>query len=142
MSANKPLTQGEVLELVYTWFRSITSKIKLDELLPLLSNTKLEMVFPEKTLHNYTDFAGWYEDVTHLFFDQVHDIKLLTVDLKEQQANVTLIVNWQSRTWQAPAATSQWQSSNVHQSWIVERDESSGRPVISTYKVGSFDQLA
>lgn len=141
MSASKPLTQGEVLELVYAWFRNITSKVNLDEVLSLLSSTKLEMVFPEKTLHNYTDFAGWYEEVTHLFFDQVHDVKLLAVELEEQQANVTLIVNWQARTWKAPDATSQWQSSNVHQRWIVERDESSGRPVITSYTVGTFDQL-
>src|SRR5437588_2267223 len=44
-----------------TLFRSI------DEQLPMLADTDLEMRFPEGTWHNYAEFQHWYENVTHRY---------------------------------------------------------------------------
>lgn len=141
MSKSDVLTQGDVLELVYTWFRCITEKADLHEVMSLLTNDELEMHFPEVVIQGASDFQSWYESVTTTFFDQVHDIKLLAIDLDGEKATVTLIVNWQARTWQAPAATSTWQGYNVHQKWMIRRDPSSGKPVIARYYVGAFDPM-
>ncbi len=107
----------------------------------MLSGDGLEMQFPEKTLRNYGEFKEWYEGVTGVFFDQVHDVKLLGIDLAGDKATVNLIVNWQARTWKPPAPKSEWQGSNVHQKWTVTRDPKGGQAVIQLYKVGTFDPM-
>lgn len=135
------IKEWEVQELVYDWFRKITDKAPVDEMLAMLCRDGFEMQFPEATLHNPAEFKQWYETVTHTFFDQVHDVKMLSVEKQDGHAEVVLIVNWQARTWQAPAATSEWQGSYVHQRWQVIRDPHSGKPVISVYAVGTFDAM-
>ncbi len=141
MAQTAPLTNGEVTELVYTWFRKITDKCPLEEMEAMLSTDGLEMKFPEKTLRNYGDFKEWYEGVTNLFFNQVHDIKFLGIDLAGDKANLNVIVNWQAQTWKAPAARSEWQGVYAHQNWVVTRDPRSGQPVIQKYYVNAFDPM-
>ena len=137
----KELTQWEVKELVYEYFRKITIKEPVEQVLPLLASQGLEMQFPDTTMRSYDDFKKWYSDVTHLFFDQVHDIKFLAVDINGAEAQVNLIVNWQARTWTPPNWASDWQGFYVHQCWTVKRDPSSGRVVISFYQVKQFDPM-
>jgi hypothetical protein len=135
------LTNWEVQEFVYDWFRKLTDKVPAEELLAMLSDEGLEMQSPEETLRSHADFKKWLDTVTHLFFDQVHDVKLLAVDLAGDQATVNLIVNWQARTWTPPAPYSEWQGSYVHQNWTVKRSPTTGKPVIVNYKVGAFDPM-
>jgi hypothetical protein len=141
MSASGGLTNGDVQELVYTWFQRITDKVEMNELLALLSSEELEMRFPGTVIRSHADFTRWYEGVKNHFFDQVHELKMLAVDLDGTQAKVTLVVNWQARTWKPPAAYSEWQQVNVHQTWVVKQEPRSGKPVISSYHVGTFDQI-
>ena len=141
MAQSGALTQSEVQDLVYTWFRKITDKCPEDEMLAMLSTDGLEMRFPERTLKSYDDFRDWYHGVAGLFFDQVHELKMLAVDLDGERANVTLVVNWQAHTWNPPAAYSEWSSFLIHQDWTVRRDRASGRPVIVTYLVGTADPM-
>ena len=137
----KELTQWEVQELVYEWFRKITIKEPVEQVLPLLASQGLEMQFPDTTMRSLDEFKKWYYDVTHLFFDQVHDIKFLAVDINGGEAQVNLIVNWQARTWTPPNWASDWQGAYVHQCWTVKRDPSSGRAVIAFYQVKQFDPM-
>ncbi len=141
MSQATQLANGEVQDLVYSWFRKITDKAPLDQMLALLSPDELEIRFPDATLRNHDEFRRWYETVTNLYFDQVHDLKLLAIDLDGDRASVNLIVNWQARTWKAPAATSKWEGYYVHQAWTVKRNPASGRAVIVSYQVGEFDPM-
>ncbi len=141
MAQTAALTQGEVQDLVYTWFRKITDKCPEDEMLAMLSGDGLEMQFPERTLRNYDDFRDWYHGVTRLFFDQVHELKMLAVDIDGERANIELVVNWQAHTWNPPAAYSDWQGYLIHQDWTVKRDQASNRPVIVTYRVGAQDPM-
>jgi|WetSurMetagenome_2_1015567.scaffolds.fasta_scaffold00045_50 hypothetical protein len=135
------LTAWEVKELVYTWFKKLTDKAGAGELAAMLSSESLEMKFPDATIRNHHDFRAWLTKVTNLFFDQVHDVLYLDVNVNGGHAEVNLIVNWQARTWVPPAAYSSWTGSNVHQRWEVARDTASGRPVITVYHVGAFDNM-
>jgi hypothetical protein len=139
MGPTSALTNGEVQELVYEWFRQITDKVPVEQMLAMLDLNDLEMKFPDATLRNEADFRNWYKIVTGLFFDQVHDVKLLAVDLQGAEANVTLIVNWQARTWKPPAAKSEWQGWYIHQRWHVRWGAQIGKPVVARYIVGQFD---
>jgi len=47
----------------------------LVELLPLLADADLEMVFPEATEKGHAGFEHWYERVIRIFFDEVHTVK-------------------------------------------------------------------
>jgi len=135
------LTQAEVYDLVYEWFRKLTIKSPLDEMLAMLSQDSLEMKFPEKTLHNIPEFKEWFHDVTHLFFDQVHELKFLSVELEGEQANIFLIVNWQARTWTPPAGFSEWQGFLIKQNWVVKRDPATQKAVIFKYAVNHLDPM-
>ena len=135
------LTNWEVQDFVYTWFRKITYKAPVEELKAMLATDGLEMKYPETTLKNYVDFDQWYQTVTHLFFDQVHEIKFLDVHLENELATVNLVVNWQARTWKAPAGFSEWQGMYVHQTWMVKQDVQTGKPIIVTIKVGQVDLM-
>ena len=141
MIAVAPLTQGEVQELVHAWFRMITDHADVADMEAMLSADDLEMVFPERTLRNLEDFRDWYSGVTREFFDQIHDVRMLAVDLDGGAAGVTLIVNWQARTWTPPAAYSDWQGAFVHQTWRIERDARSGKARITRYVVGAFEPM-
>ena len=123
------LTTWEVKELVYTWFKKLTDKASADELCALLSSESLEMKFPDATLRSHADFRVWLTKVTGIFFDQIHDVLYLDVKPEGERADVNLIVNWQARTWTAPAAYSAHTASNVHQHWTVARDRATGRAV-------------
>lgn len=135
------LNNWEVQELIYEWFRKLTTKAPLGEMLVMLSSKELEMNFPERKLRNLTDFKEWYNSVTRLFFDQVHEIKMLSIDIAGNEAIINLMVNWQARTWKAPAAFSKWQGFNIHQKWVVEKDQKTGKPVILKYEVGELKQM-
>lgn len=141
MDKTDALTIWEVQELIYTWFRKLTTKAPLEEMLSMLSSDELEMKFPERTLRNRTDFKEWYHDVTHLFFDQVHEIKMLTIDTVGNGASINLIVNWQARTWKAPAGFSEWQGFYIRQRWVVKKDRKTSNPVIAVYEVGELDPM-
>ncbi|NJP05403.1 MAG: hypothetical protein HC837_07165 [Chloroflexaceae bacterium] len=132
------LTKWEVQSLVFEWFRELTMKSHVDTLLSMLSSDALEMKFPEETLTNYDDFKKWYHTVTHQFFNQVHDIKLIEIEFSQDQAEVNLIVHWENDTWQPPAAVSKHEAFDIYQTWVVKRDTNSGKPVIATYEVGAF----
>ena len=135
------LSSWEIQELIYEWFRKLTTKAPLEEMLGMLSSEELEMRFPERKLRNLADFKEWYHDVTHLFFDQVHEIKMLSIDIAGNEAIINLIVNWQARTWKAPAAFSEWQGFNIHQKWWVKKDQKTGKPVIIKYDVGELKPM-
>lgn len=141
MERTKPLTNWDVQKLVYSWFRKITIKVPVEELLSMLSSEELEMKFPEETLRSHADFRKWYKTVTHKFFNQVHEVKMLDVDVSGDKAVVSLIVNWQADIWEPPAPFSKREGYYVHQTWTAKMDQSTGKPVITTYDVGEFDPM-
>jgi len=141
MKDTNTLSIWEVQELIYEWFRKLTTKAPLEEMLVMLNSEELEMMFPERILRSHADFKEWYQDVTHLYFDQVHEIKMLAIDLAGNEAAVNLIVNWQTRTWKAPAAFSEWQGSYISQNWVIKKISKTGKPVITIYKVGKFEPM-
>ena len=90
-------------------------------MISMLDTTDLEMKFPESTLKSEQDFRDWYKVVTNKFFDQVHEVKMLNVDVVDDAAAVHLVVNWQAKTWNPPEGYSRWNGAYVHQSWKMEQ---------------------
>ena len=141
MQKEESLTRFGVKKLVYTWFRKITDHAPVEEMIDMLDSSALEMTFPEATLKNTADFKEWYKTVIHKFFDQVHEVKMLDVELEGDTATVHLVVNWHALTWEPPAPYSKWEGVYAHQNWTVRKDRVSGKPVITKYYVTEFESM-
>lgn len=141
MSCLVPLSEAEVRQQVNTWFAKLDVHASVNELLPMLADTGLEMRFPEAILHNAGEFERWYENATHRFFDEVHTMKELTICPQGDQADVQLVVNWQAHIWDPPAPKSQWLGFDATQHWVVKRSPSTQQAVIATYIVEGLTPL-
>jgi hypothetical protein len=134
-TATRPLTQVEIQNLATAWYQKLDVHAPLVELLPLVAEEGLEMVFPEGTLRSRQEFEGWYERVIGLFFDEVHAVKQVKSTITEGGAEVKVVVHWEASVWKAPAARSQRIKLDAYQTWRVVRDAKTDRPVILRYTV-------
>src|SRR5215510_9818093 len=75
MTTIQALTDQEVDKLARDWYHALDVHVPVEELLPMLAAEGVTMVFPEATLHGIDEFKGWYRDVTHKFFDEIHTVK-------------------------------------------------------------------
>ena len=140
--ATESLTQAEVKALAANWYRKLDVHAPLVELLPMLSDEGLEMRFPEATLRGIVDFENWYEGVIRIFFDEVHTLKQVTVELNGDEAQVQVVVHWEASTWKPPAAKSNRIKLDAYQTWTVRRSPETGKPVIAVYTVDRLDYAA
>jgi hypothetical protein len=141
MSSIVTLVNSEVEEFVIDWYKKLDVHAPSEELLPLLADENLEMRFPEVTVRDKAGFLAWYERVTHIFFDEVHTMNELSVMSADEQANVTLVVNWQARIWNAPAPKSQWLGFDAAQRWVVKRSPRTGELEVVTYIVDALTPM-
>jgi hypothetical protein len=137
MSALAPLTKNEVESMVVDWYRALDVHKPLVDVLQYVSESELEMVFPEATLRSLAEFEGWYQTVIRVFFDEVHTMRELNVSLSPDgsRADVKLVVYWEASRWNPPAANSERLMMDAYQTWVVKRSPASGKAVITRYVV-------
>jgi len=128
------LSAQEVDKLARDWYHALDVHVPVEELLPMLSSSGLKMVFPEATLEGIDGFKGWYRDVTHKFFDEIHTVTSVDSQNHGDHADVKVVVNWQAKVWNPPDAKSKWLGFDAYQTWKVAR-AASGDAVILTYVV-------
>ena len=135
------LAESEVRDMVLEWYKKLDVHAPMVEILPMVSDGELRMVFPEATLHNQADFESWYQRVIRVFFDEVHTMKELNIDISSDgsQADIKLIVYWEASVWNPPDRNSQRLMMDAYQTWIVKRSPSSGLPVVVSYVVDKLD---
>ena len=138
MTNGSPPSEEETRRLVEDWYRALDVHAPVEEVLPMLAETGLEMTFPEGTMRGLDQFQEWYAKVTHRFFDEVHTMKQLDVVVGADRADVKLVVNWQARIWDPPAPNSVWLGFDAEQTWVVERSPQSQRAVIVNYVVDAL----
>jgi ketosteroid isomerase-like protein len=132
------LSDNDVRRLVQDWYDALDRHDPVEAILPYLVTEGLVMRFPEGTLRGVDDFRGWYETVTRKFFDEVHDLKKVEVrPTGPTTAVVLVVVNWQARVWNPPAAHSVWIGFDATQTWTVASEGGAAR--IRNYDV---DELA
>jgi hypothetical protein len=112
------LTDEGIRVLVTEWYRALDRHDELSEVLPYLLDDGLEMRFPEATAVGHAGFSDWYKSVTNRFFDEAHTVTSVDITaLDERGATVSVVVNWQARIWNPPAAKSEWLGFDAYQSW-------------------------
>jgi ketosteroid isomerase-like protein len=126
---------------VADWYRALDRHDLLADVLPYLCDDGLEMVFPEATKYGHTGFAEWYDAVTHRFFDEEHTVTSVAVDRSgPAAATLAVVVNWQARVWDAPAARSTWLGFDAYQTWDVVAGPG-GRPLVRRYVVDALEPM-
>jgi len=139
MSNLAPLTTEEVQALASEWYRKLDVHAPMVEILPLLADEELEMVFPEATVHGYTGFEGWYQRVIRQFFDEVHTLKEVTPIPVEGAVEVKVVVQWQASIWNPPNPKSDRIKCDAYQRWVVKRSPQTQKAVITNYIVDSLE---
>jgi hypothetical protein len=140
MATTTALTEAEVKKLVDDWYVALDVHAPVEDLVPMVASSGLEMYWPEGPTFGVDEFKGWYDRVTHTFFDEVHTMKELAISPRGDQADVKLVVNWQARVWNPPDAKSKWLGMDARQTWVVRRSDD-GRPVIQKYVVDGLDLM-
>ncbi|MCU7918182.1 MAG: hypothetical protein KZQ95_07450 [Candidatus Thiodiazotropha sp. (ex Epidulcina cf. delphinae)] len=139
MNDTKALTEEEVRLLAKDWYHKLDIHAPMMELLPMLADKDLKMIFPEATLDGLTGFEGWYQGVTRIFFDEVHTVKSVDAEIGPGQADVKVVVRWEASRWLPPAARSDRIVLDAFQTWGVKRSEDTGLPVIVSYIVDALE---
>jgi len=139
-TALAPLSLTEVREFADSWYRKLDVHEPLANYKPLLADEDLKMVFPEVTIEKFAGFAGWYDKVINLFFDEVHTVKSVELESENDEfATYKVVVTWEASMWNAPEPESKRIVLDAYQTWVVRRSENTQKPQIVTYIV---DELA
>ena len=131
----KALTHPEISKAVSAWYKKLDVHAPLVDILPMLSEEGLYMVFPEATLEGLANFESWYQGVIRIFFDEVHKVKKVTSVIKKDKAKVKIIVRWEASKWNPPARFSDRIKADAYQNWEVRRSAKTGRIVVTKYVV-------
>ena len=124
-----------ILKFVREWFSRINNHEPVEDLLAMLAPDGFILQFPETTLSSEEAFRTWYREVTCKYFDQTHDVKQLQIASDEHAIEITLLVNWRAKSWEAPAAYSTLLNFDAIQTWRIDVLNGNRRPVIKRYKV-------
>jgi hypothetical protein len=139
--ATEVLDGAEINALVADWYRKLDIHAPFEELVPLVAEEGLAMYWPEGPTFGIAGFREWYERVTRTFFDEVHSLKEVTISPRGEQADVSVVVNWQAKVWNPPEPTSKWLGMDAFQSWVVSRSPATGRIVIQKYVVDRLELM-
>jgi hypothetical protein len=132
------LTNESIEKLATDWYRKLDVHAPMVELLPLLIDEGLEMVFPEATVYGYAGFEGWFQRVIRIFFDEVHTLKTVESTINGDTASVKVVVKWEASVWNAPEAYSKRITLDAFQTWEVKAGED-GRALITKYTVDGLE---
>lgn len=127
------LTQQSIQSLAEAWYKKLDVHAPMVELLPMLADKELEMVFPEATVYGYAGFEGWFQRVIRIFFDEVHTVKSAEAIITGDTAVVKVVVKWEASVWNSPEAYSKRITLDAFQTWDVKLVN--GNVIITKYTV-------
>jgi len=128
------LTKESIENFAKAWYRKLDVHAPMVELLPMLADKELEMVFPEATVYGSAGFEGWFQRVIRIFFDEVHTVKVVEPVIKTDTASVKVVVQWEASVWNAPEAKSKRINADAYQTWEVKLN-GAGEVIITKYVV-------
>ncbi|MGW8506114.1 nuclear transport factor 2 family protein [Streptomyces sp. CLCI03] len=135
MPAERQLTEEAIRSFAENWYVALDQHVDPDDVLALITE-ELEFKVPEDTFLGHEGFGRWYEAVTHRFFDEVHTVTKVEPVIEGDRAVVRVLVNWQAKIWDPPAARSQWLGFDADQTWTVVAGPDG--PLIKQYTVNDL----
>jgi hypothetical protein len=122
---------------VRNWFDLLSRHAPVAQVLPLVIDNGLEMVFPERTLRGHDDFVHWYAGVGASYTDQDHVVEDMRSVGNGDSVDVDLTVVWRAEK----AADGSRLAFRVDQSWRLTRPAPTAAPMIASYRVGTMHPL-
>lgn len=135
------LDKIEIIEFILEWFSLINNHESIEKLIDMLDTNGFELRFPEKTITGKEELEDWYNSVIHKYFDQVHNVKNVDIELSKGKADIILTLNWEARFWEAPNPYSNYLKCEVIQSWVLVKDPVKNKPKIKKYIVNYLKDL-
>ena len=126
---------ADVQRFVAAWFTALDRHVPYAELREHVAEDPIHFAFPEETVTSHDGLAAWYDKVTCCFFDEQHRVELTEVSLAGDIARVHVVVNWVTRVWCAPDATSSRLEYTSDQDWAIELGD---RPRLRSYVVNTL----
>lgn len=131
------LNNESIEKLAKDWYRKLDVHAPMVELLPMLADKELQMVFPEVTITGWAGFEGWFQRVIRIFFDEVHTVKAVKPEITGDSAVVKVVVQWEASVWNAPEAMSKRIVCDAFQTWEVKLIDK--KVVITKYIVDGLE---
>jgi hypothetical protein len=128
------MNSAHIDDFVTSWFSLLSAHAPVDDLIPFLCATNLEMHFPEKTLRSLDDFRTWYAAVGNAYTDQHHDLQQLDVQTDRHDGDLLdlgIVVVWTAST----VGDGSHIAKRATQTWTVARSTTSGGWQIQKYDV-------
>lgn len=121
LESKTDITTDQIRRFAAAWFAMLDAKAPVEEFARFLTPDRLKMHFPGADIADLAGFARWHHDVTHLFFDQSHNLATLDAVISGDGAVVDLVVGWQASWFEPPAPKSKRTAADVSQRWTVQR---------------------
>ncbi|MFI7603462.1 nuclear transport factor 2 family protein [Actinoplanes sp. NPDC049681] len=135
------VSEDSIRTLVVEWYRALDRHDELADVLPYLLDEGLEMRFPEVTARGHSGFIDWYKAVTNRFFDEEHTVTSVRFTrLDETGADLKVLVNWQAKIWNPPAARSEFLGFDAYQTWELVFTPDGGTK-LKTYVVDRMEPM-
>jgi hypothetical protein len=124
------------------WYRKLDIHAPADEVVAMVA-VDVELVLPEGTVRGRDGFRKWYEGVTAIFFDEVHELASVKFARSpgSDSAEVSVVVRWEASFWRPPSAWSRRLNMIARQRWTVGQEKETGCLVIRKYAVDALDPL-
>jgi hypothetical protein len=126
---------ADVERFVADWFAALDRHVPYAELRTHVAEEPIHFAFPEESVTDHEGLAAWYDKVTCCFFDEQHRVRQASVTFDGDLARVHVVVNWVTRVWCAPDATSRRLEYESDQDWEIELGD---RPRLRSYVVNSL----
>jgi hypothetical protein len=121
VSTPGPLTEEGIKKFVAAWYYALDIHAPIEECNRLLAEEGLNVQFPDGDIRDLAGFKKWYDRVTNLFFDEIHNVQSVKARISGDEAVVDVVVGWQASWWEPPAAKSKRTAMNATQRWTVRR---------------------
>lgn len=131
------MTNDSINEFARNWYKKLDVHAPMVEILPMLIDRDLELVFPEATEYEWKGFEHWYQRVIRIFFDEEHTVKECTVEIDGDTAEAKVVVEWHASVWNPPEDSSKRIMMLAYQTWNLVLVDDSLR--ISKYIVDKIE---
>jgi hypothetical protein len=115
------ITEAEIESFAAAWFLALDQHVPIETAYSFLADEGLHMQFPDGDIRDFESFKTWYDRVTHLFFDENHNLQSIEATVNGDQAEARIVVGWQASWFEPPAAKSKRTSMDAVQRWVVRR---------------------
>jgi hypothetical protein len=118
-----PITLDQIRAFASAWYLALDQHAPIEQCYEMLADEGLHVQFPDGDITDRASFKTWYDRVTNLFFDENHNVVSVEGEIRDDEAEVVVVVAWQASWWEPPAAKSKRTSMDATQQWVVRRSD-------------------